>query len=61
MLKPNLEEHLCSPGREKQLSELLKFFCLFVFSFFFFGSVACGILVPQPGMELVPPAVEAQS
>ena len=29
--------------------------------FFFFGHVACGILVPQPGMEPVPPAVEAHS
>ena len=35
MLKPNLEAHLCSPGREKQLSELLKFFCLPFFFFFF--------------------------
>ena len=39
----------------------------FVFRFLFFGSffwpchAACGILVPQPGVELVPPAVEVQS
>ena len=26
--------------------------------FFFFGYVACGILVPQPGIEPVPPALE---
>ena len=37
------------------------------FFFFFFGLLvwphcaACGILVPQPGIEPVPPAVEAQS
>ena len=31
--------------------------------FYFFGlrCVACGIFVPQPGIELVPPAVEASS
>ena len=39
MLKPNLEMHLCSPGREKQLSELLKFFCFFFFFFF----LLCGM------------------
>ena len=32
-------------------------FCLFVF----WGHTACGILVPRPGIELVPPAVEAWS
>ena len=26
-----------------------------------FGRVACGSLVPQPGIELIPPVVEAQS
>ena len=32
------------------------------FSFFFWWhSVACRILVPQPGIEPSPPAVEAQS
>ena len=30
-------------------------------SFLFFGRAACGILVPQPGIEPVPPALEAQS
>ena len=30
------------------------------FSFLFFGSMAGGILVPQPGIELIPPALEAQ-
>ena len=28
---------------------------------YFFGCVACGILVPRPGIEPVPPAVEAWS
>ena len=37
--------------------------CFFVQvpEFFFLGHAACGILVPQLGMELVPPAVEAWS
>ena len=37
--------------------------CARAFFFFFFGSsyTACGILVPQPGIEPNPPAVEAQS
>ena len=30
---------------------------LFLFCFLFFGYVTCGILVPQPGNEPVPPAV----
>ena len=38
-------------------------FRLFVWSFIFifFDSTACAILVLQPGIELVPPTVEAQS
>ena len=32
-----------------------------LFGFFWLGLPACGILVPQPGIEPVPPAVEAQS
>ena len=31
--------------------------CLF-FSFLFFGLATCGILVPRPGIEPVPPTVE---
>ena len=34
------------------------FACLLCFSF---GHVACGILVPQPGIELEPPGVKAQN
>ena len=36
---------------------------IFSFFLFFFGhlSAACGILVPQGGMEAVSPVVEAQS
>ena len=33
----------------------------FAFSLSFFGCTACGIPVPQPGIEPVPPAVEEQS
>ena len=29
--------------------------------FFFFGHMACGILVPWPGVELTPPALQAWS
>ena len=32
-----------------------------VLLFFWLCRLACGILVPQPGIEPVPPAVEAQS
>ena len=28
---------------------------------FFFGQMACGILVPQPGIKLTPPDLEAES
>ena len=40
--------------------------CIFIFlqfkiSFFFFRLTACGILVPQPGIEPVPTAVKAPS
>ena len=33
----------------------------FLFFFFFFGQMACGTLVPQPGIEPMPTAVEAGS
>ena len=33
----------------------------FCFMFWFFGREACAIIAPQPGIELVPPAVETQS
>ena len=33
----------------------------FLLKIFFFLARSLGILVPQPGMGLVPPAVEAQS
>ena len=41
--------------------------CVFIFLFYVFGCsptrdlTACRILVPQPGIEPVPPAVEVQS
>ena len=34
---------------------------LFKVLFIYFGNMACGILVLQPGIEPVPPAVEAWS
>ena len=67
--------HLCSQscGYPEEVWEETKnqfFFCfslyLFIFSFFFFlifwpCPAACGILVPRPGMQPEPPAVEAWS
>ena len=40
-----------------------KLLTVFVFCFWgvFFGYTACGILVPQPGIKSVSPAVEARS
>ena len=35
--------------------------CCCLFGFFWPCHVACGILVPRPGTEPVPPAVEVQS
>ena len=35
--------------------------CIYIYIFFFFGRAAYGILIPRPGMEPVPPAIEAQS
>ena len=35
---------------------------LFIYLFIYFGhAMVCGTLVPRPGIEPVPPAVEAQS
>ena len=36
-------------------------YCFFSTRFFFFGHVACGILVPRPGIESVSPAVEVRT
>ena len=38
-----------------------KFFPAFLFIYFWPCHEVCGILVPQPGIEPVPPVVEAQS
>ena len=37
------------------------FMYLCIYLFLFFGHTACGILVPWPGIEPVPPVVEVQS
>ena len=42
-------------------SEQFQAKCNRIFFFFSFGCVVHGILVPQPGIEPVPPAVGAQS
>ena len=34
---------------------------LWILFFFFFGHVACGILVTLPGVEPIPPSLEARS
>ena len=44
------------------LNHFLVLCCIFwLFFFFWLYCTACGILVPRPGMEPVPPAVEARS
>ena len=54
--------------KRKDLDFIIYFFFLKIFiikfTFFFFFWLhhsACGILVPQPGTEALPPAVDAQS
>ena len=42
----------------KSLLNLLQ--CCFCFMFWFFGHEACGILVPRPGIEPTPPALESE-
>ena len=42
------------------LFDILLLFCSGCF-FFFFGHVACGVLVSLPGIEPIPPSLEAQS
>ena len=52
--------HLSHQGNPflKSLLRLLQYcFCCFMFLFFFFGHEASGVLVPQPGIELSPPAL----
>jgi len=36
-------------------------FVLFLFIYFWLWHAVCGILVPQPGIEPMPPAMTAQS
>ena len=53
-----LSPRLWTPTKlEDPLATDFDFFCLFVWP----PCAACGILVPQPGIEPVPPAVEARS
>ena len=40
---------------------VLNFFLVFKKKFFWPHSMACGILIPQPGIKLMSPAVEARS
>ena len=44
-----------------QQSELDIKMGIFTICFYWLHCVACRILVPQPGIKLMPPAVEAQS
>ena len=44
----------------KFLLNLLQYcFCFMFWIFFFFCLKACGILAPQPGIELIPPELES--
>ena len=70
-LNPNLRHtlvaHLLQTGRQRIHCRFLVLICfsVFLFLFLFFSfwpyCMACGIFVPQPGIESVPPAVEAWS
>ena len=42
-------------------SRALKLFFSLIFKIFWMRRMACGILVTRPGIETVPPAVEARS
>ena len=46
---------VCTYGAERQVLGV------FLFAFFLLHSMACGILVPRPGIELMPLAVKGQS
>ena len=56
-----MEELSTLEGDSLQQSEQDIKMGIFTFFFFFLHRTACGILGPQPGIEPVPPAVEAQS
>ena len=47
----------CGPFLKSLLNLLQYCFC---FMFWFFGCEACGILAPQPGIKLTPPALEGE-
>ena len=44
----------------KVFIEFLTILLLCFFMFWFFGREACGILVPRPGIEPTPPALEGE-
>ena len=48
---------VCRPFLKSLLNFLQYCFC---FMFWFFGQEACGILVPQPGIEHSPPVLEGE-
>ena len=52
--------NLWVPRTSYRACQIAFFVCLFVFNFLAYHA-ACGILVPQPGIEPRPPAVEARS
>ena len=51
-------KNLVGKGKAYYFSKII---FTFLHSYFFFGLVACGVLVPQPGIRLLPPALEARS
>ena len=48
----------CGPFLKSSLNLLQYCFC---FMFWFFGHEACGMLAPQPGIKLAPPALEGEA
>ena len=52
----------CEPIKTFSCSFGFQFLCYaFIYLFYFLGQAACVILVPRPGLEPMPPAVEAWS
>ena len=49
------------PGIERKGELIPASYCAHIVFFFWLRRVACGILVPRPGIEPVPPAVEVWS
>ena len=48
-------------GERELKTGILFYFYFFIFLLFWLHLAACRILIPQPGIELTPPALETES